>query len=965
MRSVLCPTVVGRDEELDTLFSAWEQVRNGHGSVVAIVGEAGIGKSRLVRELVGSVDAAVFAGRAVEGEAFVAYQPLAEALLSGLRNREPLDVPEIAPFRSALARLLPHFSEPQHISTDPPAILVSEGLIRLFRAAGDERGTLLVLEDLHWADFETLAVVDHVAGHLATEPVLLIATLRREPGSPAMALVRSLVAKRMATMIEVDRLGCASVEEMARRCLAVDDLPGMLGPLLDRAEGVPFLVEELLAGVVTAGSLVHDEGSWTVREPLVASVPVTFAETVHRRLTLLGGLVPEVLRGAAVLGRQFDWRLLPDVTGLDAAAVGTALRQAADVQLIEASQLEGASLGFRFRHALTRDAVLAETLPHERAELAARAVDALEAAYPGLLDDWAELAARLAEDAGQHDRSAAIRLESARRAVARGDLASAEAALEWGRMHTRDEDLLAAIDEVLSDALALAGRVDSVVAIAPQLLSSLARIDAPPARRAEVHLRVARAAVAATRWRDADAAWEAASSLVSPDDRVLSAKIAVLAAEIAMGQGRPEDAVTAAQAALDVADHDAHPDTVCAALEVIGKASRFARPGEAEVAFERAWTTAERAGLTHWALRAQHELGTIDLIRHARVDRLARAREAAYAGGALSTAATLDLQLAAIHGLRFEGEEAVAAARRAADASDRFGFPAVRPVALLHEAFAHVVAGHGDHADRLTKEALALAGGEPNVAAGAWGHCRATASLLAERRDRARRQLDSGVQYLRQDPTVVWPFIGWWVLLGALADDSATRDEDWTDAYAGVRFVGALCRMADAVWRGRHGDLAGCDAAFEDADAELRALDHVDGFRHLARRLAAEAALQDGWGNPARWLGDALTFFDMTTHAKVATACRSLLRRAGAPVPRASRSGTTVPGPLASLGITVREFDVLQLLAERLSTAEIAERLYLSRRTVEKHVEHLMDKFGVRSRAALTALLDAGTDIVA
>jgi DNA-binding NarL/FixJ family response regulator len=124
-------------------------------------------------------------------------------------------------------------------------------------------------------------------------------------------------------------------------------------------------------------------------------------------------------------------------------------------------------------------------------------------------------------------------------------------------------------------------------------------------------------------------------------------------------------------------------------------------------------------------------------------------------------------------------------------------------------------------------------------------------------------------------------------------------------------------------------------------------------YRQYARRLTAEAALVDGWGTPVAWLREAADFFAARGEQPIAAACRALLRRAGAPVPRTGRGDSAVPAKLRALGVTSREVDVLVLVAEGLTNRELAARLHLSPRTVEKHVASLLAKTGCRRRAQL------------
>lgn len=161
----------------------------------------------------------------------------------------------------------------------------------------------------------------------------------------------------------------------------------------------------------------------------------------------------------------------------------------------------------------------------------------------------------------------------------------------------------------------------------------------------------------------------------------------------------------------------------------------------------------------------------------------------------------------------------------------------------------------------------------------------------------------------------------------------------------------AFLLYADAVAERRQGKTGAASALVAEAD---RALDDHRWFRQLGRRLVAEAAVANGWGDPVPWLREALDFFDALGDDRTSSACRSLLRKAGAPVPR-RRGGTDVPGELRALGVTSREFEVLRLLAAGLPNKEIAAGLYLSPRTVERHLENLTVKTGAARRSELVA----------
>ena len=171
-----------------------------------------------------------------------------------------------------------------------------------------------------------------------------------------------------------------------------------------------------------------------------------------------------------------------------------------------------------------------------------------------------------------------------------------------------------------------------------------------------------------------------------------------------------------------------------------------------------------------------------------------------------------------------------------------------------------------------------------------------------------------------------------------------------------MRSFAARLDVVDAVVRGRRGDVAGATTSMARAREVMRGLRISLGLCHTQLVLVARAALRDGWGEPVVWLREAEAFFAAGGYDHTARRCRALLAEAGAPVPRRGRGDSTVPVALRGLGVTSRETDVLKLVAAGLSNREIADRLVLSTKTVERHVASLFDRTGVRTRAALGAV---------
>src|SRR6266536_2138967 len=449
MRQILCPVVVGCHEELGLLRAALDEAREGRGRLVLIQGEAGVGKSRLTLQL----EAAA-------------------------RSAGPPDAPELAAYRSVLGVLIPEWSKEGPLVADR-GLLLPEAALRLLRVLAGAAGALVTLEDLHWADAETVALVEYLADNVAAERLLCLATMRSDEPLPAPMLPALLVTRRNAQVLALERLSDAEVEAMARATLDAPSLPDGLGRVLaSRAEGVPFLVEEVLASCMASGALVRERGVWELRTDRAPRVPETFQGMMRERLRSLGKQDRAVLGAAAVLGRRFDWSLIPDAAGLDRGTVLSALRSAVNAQIVSPEDSAGGP-AFRFRHALTRDAVLEDLLPPERAELAARAAQAIQRAHPGLPGPWCERAAELRELAGDRKAAARLLLESARRSLARTALASAESALDRARSLAGDDrDLTVEVDEVLVEVLSLAGKSDRAVQVGERLVASLAQSDA-------------------------------------------------------------------------------------------------------------------------------------------------------------------------------------------------------------------------------------------------------------------------------------------------------------------------------------------------------------------------------------------------------------------------------------------------------------------------------------------------------
>lgn len=942
--------MIGRTDELcilqETVLAAREQ-----GSALAVVGEAGVGKSRLVTAaaaVAASRDMAVLRGRAVASPAPAPYRPLSEALLSYLRNVEQ-PPPQAFPGLWAAVRLLvpPWSADGSWELAEPSTVVVGEAVLALLVHITSVGSAVVVLEDLHWTDPDTLAVIEYVADKLAGLPVALVLTARTGEGAGAEALVDRLAVARQLQRVALGRLSPDDVAQIVVASLGGGVVrPEVLDAIVGGSDGLPFLAEELLGSLVAGGSLVRRGSGWDVAGELRLSVPGSFAHDVRSRIESLSATSKLLMQAAAVLGEHFDWRVLAAMTGFDEDMVTAGLRDGASLRLLEERGPVG---GFRFRHALSREAVLESALAPERDRLARRALDVTPSATA---DDLA-LRASLAELAGDRTLAHQLLVNAAASAVPGGALASAvRFATRAGEMADSLEELVAA-DTVLLDARVASRDTAAAVDLGVRLLSRLRALGATPERHAELHLRLADAAVAATDWGRASDHVDTASGLIAGrtvDE--LQARTELLRGHVALGQHQTDEAREAAERARSVAAAASQPLLLSQALELLGRVARLDDLELAERLFSEAVAHAELAGSQLRKVQALTELASIDLMRLRSPERLRAARQLAMDLGAPATAAIAEVHLAILHCVRFEPDEARAAAAAAAELSGRFGLGLLGPMARMIAGCVDAMCGHRAAAISAFEDVAPDM--DTEIEAIGRGEVLAQAALATGDRRCALVELDLAEELAPENsPAVIAPHGAMRALLLALEGDDRAEEAVARLSSGGrlTDWVSALVDLAVAVLAGRSGD--GARATVLQAQADRR-LAPAPWHRHLGLRLVAEAAIDDGWGDPVRWLQSALAFFEQAGLEELSRACVALMRQAGGPVPR--RSGPIQP-ELARLGVTGREADVLALVAQGMATRDIAERLYLSPRTVEKHLERLLAKTATTNRTQLATFV--------
>jgi DNA-binding CsgD family transcriptional regulator len=953
---LLCPDLVGRETEADDLRGRVVAMSQGRGGVVVLVGDAGAGKTRLAREAIVAAQAAdvpVLSGRAVPGANPVPYRPLTEAFLGHFRSAPLPSSKDLAGFEGHLQRLVPIWQTGLSGGADESPLLLGEAVVRLLRSVGGADGSLLLLEDLHWADPETLAVIEYLADALASERTLCVCTARPD-SSPATALLDRLQALDATSTIRVTPLQGNDIDHMVQACTSMTDPPIELMTFLrTHSDGLPFLVEELLAGVVAAGELRFDGGRWVSDGDLTPTLPGSLQASIQQRLVRLDRPTRSVLGAAALLGRHFDWELLPGIAEVDGRTVVDGLRTGVDEQLIAA---EGS--GFVFRHALTREAILADLLPPDRRAFAQRALAAIERAHPGLPGAVCELAAELAEAAGDESRAAAHLLESARRAHASGAHASAEVAARRAR-RLADADPAVRLDaeQVLVRILAAAGKPGEALDLGGAILQQLTT-DHDPVRRADLYLEVARAAVAAgDHAAAADYADRARAVLPPRSDASLGARIDAVAAHVALEQARLDDATSLAESAVAEAASTNQPAVECEALEVLGRVTRARDIAASKPWFERAAEVAARAGLVGWQLRAQQELAILAW-GGGDAGPLQETRDLAARHGALITVAVMDLSLANIALVGFDREGALRAAQACVEASSRYGL-ATEPVAFLWLAGAYALADDEPAMQTAIDAALRRDPLDPRILGDLYGQVLATLSIVRGDLAALPGLLDTMMEHARLAPptTSIFPSRIFWATLHATDDDDLgeAAEAEFSEITEAVPLPTFLIthRAVRAIRLGRQGDVKGATATIGEAYDQLREHKIAVGSMHTQRMLTARAASRDGWGEPVLWLREAEAFFASNGYEQAARRCRIMIGDTGAPVPRRGRGHSEVPAALRALGITSREVDVLKLVMAGPSNREIGHALFLSTKTVERHLSSLFARTGTHDRHAL------------
>jgi class 3 adenylate cyclase/tetratricopeptide (TPR) repeat protein len=583
--------LVGRERELGQLRQALRQAVAGQGVVVLMVGDAGVGKSRLLYEFLSGLDRDRIAELDVTCASYgraTPFRPVVELL------RTYLSLPEAsaaAAVRAVIAERLADLG----IEDEERAILlahlvgVSAPAEFLNRLSGGElrertfaavRDVLLgasrlvplvvLVENVHWLDASSADFVAHVARHLAGHRVLLLLSAR--PGPLPWSELPG------ADTVTVSKLGTAEMEAMLRALLGADAVsPQLLQLFSDKAEGNPLYVEEIAHQLRETGSLLVEAGGARLSSVDV-KVPPTIHDIIAARVDRLADPQKVTLQGASVVGRRFGISLLSRVV-LTAETVAQQLRDLHRLDFVSPSAVDP-ELMFSFKHALTQDVVYAGLLERRRRSYHAAAGRGLEELYAGHIDEVVELLAHHFGASGDDEKAVDYALLAAAKAQRRWAnveaLAYFEGALaRLASMPDTDANRIRRIDAVIKQGevkFALGRHAEHVEAL--DAIKALVDTVADPPRRATWYY------------------WAGfLDSLVG---------------------GRPETSIMYCRKALDIADvsgfDEVRPFAECCLAHVLVAAGDLAAALEVG---ERALATFEAQGNVWWACRSLWALSPV------------------------------------------------------------------------------------------------------------------------------------------------------------------------------------------------------------------------------------------------------------------------------------------------------------------------------------------------------------------
>lgn len=474
---------VGRDAEREAIGAAVDRARRGQGSIVLLAGGPGVGKSRLAMEAADRAAAhgfRVLLGHCYEREEPFPFLPFAEILESGLAQATSLEdfrramgdaAAELAQIAPRLRRVFPELPEPPELPPQQRRRHLFQSFSDALGRAATARPQLCLLEDLHWADESTLALLVHLAQSLARMPVVVVGTFRPVLGDENPTLARTL-EELLRVGVRPLRLGGLSRDETSRMLQGLGARPPsnrLANLVFDATDGNPFFVQEVYHHLIEDGRVFDATGEFradiTIDE---IDVPENLRLVIGRRLDRLGDGERKILAAAAVIGRSFSFQLVRLLLAqVDVDELCDAVEKGQQMGLLVASA-EGPETPFTFAHEIVRQTMLHGIALPRRQRLHHDVAHAIERLHPRAATERAgEIADHLLKAgafAQRHELAAAL-LQAGQAALAASAFEQAHSWFESALAYQDDEPTKRA--EILS-AMATAdhglGRVDEAFA---------------------------------------------------------------------------------------------------------------------------------------------------------------------------------------------------------------------------------------------------------------------------------------------------------------------------------------------------------------------------------------------------------------------------------------------------------------------------------------------------------------------
>jgi class 3 adenylate cyclase len=480
--------LVGREEQLALLQRRLRRLEKGAGSFVAVIGEAGLGKSTLIAELNKSHKDAQcrwLRGEALSYTRSVSYFPWKQVLHQSMDTRAtdaPSEIREKLRYTCDCCTIpggdIPFLQALLAIEDEESAQVVSgvQGDALIQRMVDATRGYLcgiamesplaIVLDDLHWADEASLHLLLSLSDLVETHPIYFICMLRPDTNVPSWTTIQKIGAKlgKRFDLLQLEPLKAEQTDVILHNLLGMQGLPKNVRDLIvEKSDGNPFFVEELIRSLIETGQLVRENGKWkVVQEHAKVSLPNTLRGILTARIDRLPETSKHVLQNAAVIGRSFDLRILKQLIDLS-GGLDPQIQYLENVSLIEALLEE-----YAFRHVLIQEATYESILLKKRAELHRQIAQALEELHTNRIEEFAPLIAHHFYGAGD-DRSLKYDLiagEKSARLYANAEATSHfRRALEVAKRSNGDANQVQQIFNQLGQVLELSGRYEQALAV--------------------------------------------------------------------------------------------------------------------------------------------------------------------------------------------------------------------------------------------------------------------------------------------------------------------------------------------------------------------------------------------------------------------------------------------------------------------------------------------------------------------